>query len=91
MSVRVKASKMGWSVVWAVVALSLSAIALQAQNIYTRTNLVSDIAGVANFTDPKLVNAWALRRARPALSGLPTTAPDSPPCTPDKVLLRRSW
>lgn len=60
MSVRVNASKMGWSVVWVVVALSLSAIALQAQNIYTRTNLVSDIAGVANFTDPKLVNAWGI-------------------------------
>ena len=27
---------------------------------YTRVNLVSDIAGVANFTDPNLVNPWGL-------------------------------
>jgi hypothetical protein len=26
--------------------------------VYTRVNLVSDIAGVARFTDPNLVNAW---------------------------------
>jgi uncharacterized protein (TIGR03118 family) len=30
------------------------------QPIYTRTNLVSDIAGVARFTDPNLVNPWGL-------------------------------
>jgi uncharacterized protein (TIGR03118 family) len=28
--------------------------------IYTRVNLVSDIAGVARFTDPNLVNPWGL-------------------------------
>jgi uncharacterized protein (TIGR03118 family) len=28
--------------------------------VYVRTNLVSDIAGVARFTDPNLVNAWGL-------------------------------
>ncbi len=28
--------------------------------IYQRTNLVSDLAGVANFQDPNLVNAWGL-------------------------------
>ncbi len=28
--------------------------------IYKRVNLVSDIAGVARFTDPNLVNAWGL-------------------------------
>jgi len=27
---------------------------------YTRVNLVSDIAGVARFTDPNLVNPWGL-------------------------------
>ena len=27
---------------------------------YVQTNLVSDIAGVAEFTDPKLVNPWGL-------------------------------
>src|SRR5229473_6309544 len=30
------------------------------QPIYTRVNLVSDIAGVARFTDPNLVNPWGL-------------------------------
>ncbi len=30
------------------------------QPIYTRINLVSDIAGVARFTDPHLVNPWGL-------------------------------
>src|SRR5215471_17220265 len=28
--------------------------------VYTRVNLVSDIAGVARFTDPNLVNPWGL-------------------------------
>jgi len=28
--------------------------------IYKRTNLVSDIPGVANFTDPNLVNPWGI-------------------------------
>ncbi len=32
---------------------------------YVRTNLVSDIAGVANFTDPNLVNAWGIVNAGP--------------------------
>src|SRR5262249_32854202 len=30
------------------------------QQVFTRVNLVSDIAGVANFTDPNLVNPWRL-------------------------------
>ena len=29
-------------------------------NSYTQTNLVSDMAGVANNTDPKLVNPWGI-------------------------------
>ena len=28
--------------------------------VYTRVNLVSDIDGVARFTDPHLVNPWGL-------------------------------
>src|ERR1700745_2607577 len=28
--------------------------------VYTRVNLVSDIAGVARFTDSNLVNPWSL-------------------------------
>ncbi len=32
----------------------------QARNSYTRTNLVSDIPGVADHTDPNLVNPWGL-------------------------------
>src|SRR5947209_19729179 len=31
-----------------------------AQGVYQRTNLVSDINGVAEFTDPNLVNPWGL-------------------------------
>ena len=42
------------------IGLSSSAIPLSAQNVYLRTNLVSDIAGVANFTDPNLVNPWGI-------------------------------
>jgi uncharacterized protein (TIGR03118 family) len=34
-----------------------------AQTSYLRTNLVSDIAGVANFTDSNLVNAWGIVNA----------------------------
>jgi uncharacterized protein (TIGR03118 family) len=34
-----------------------------AQNPYLRTNLVSDIAGVANFTDANLVNSWGIVNA----------------------------
>ena len=30
------------------------------ERVYTRVNLVSDIAGVARFTDPNLVNPWGL-------------------------------
>src|SRR5947209_6712032 len=42
-------------------ALTLTAAHSVAQSsIYVRTNLVSDIAGVANFTDPHLVNPWGI-------------------------------
>jgi len=45
----------------------LSAIGAHAQdtttNSYTQTNLVSDIAGMATFTDPHLVNPWGLSRS----------------------------
>ncbi len=34
-----------------------------AQTSYLRTNLVSDIAGVANFTDSHLVNSWGIVNA----------------------------
>jgi uncharacterized protein (TIGR03118 family) len=40
--------------------IAMSASYASAQAIYVRTNLVSDIAGVANFTDPNLVNAWGI-------------------------------
>ena len=46
------------------VTLSLATTAALAQNdaarVYTRVNLVSDIAGVARFTDPNLVNPWGI-------------------------------
>lgn len=34
-----------------------------ATNSYTQTNLVSDISGMAKFTDPHLVNPWGLSRS----------------------------
>ena len=33
---------------------------IDREHVYTRVNLVSDIAGVARFTDPNLVNPWGL-------------------------------
>jgi uncharacterized protein (TIGR03118 family) len=35
----------------------------QTQTLYQRTNLVSDIAGVADFADSNLVNAWGIVNA----------------------------
>src|SRR5260370_8379941 len=49
----------------AALALLWSAPAMPGQTptptpVYTRVNLVSDIDGVARFTDPNLVNPWGL-------------------------------
>lgn len=47
----------------AILALLWGTGATLGQNgdqVYTRVNLVSDIAGVARFTDPNLVNPWGL-------------------------------
>jgi len=45
----------------AVTTLLLSATApAQEHNSYTKTNLVSDVPGKAEHTDPNLVNAWGL-------------------------------
>ena len=42
-------------------AFSFGGVTAAAQtNSYTQTNLVSDMAGVANNTDPKLVNPWGI-------------------------------
>jgi len=46
-------TQFGLFVALVVFGLILSTIPLHAQNVYVRTNLVSDIAGVANFTDPQ--------------------------------------
>lgn len=37
--------------------------AAASSSSYAQTNLVSDIAGVARFTDPNLVNSWGLARS----------------------------
>lgn len=37
--------------------------AAASSSSYEQTNLVSDIAGVARFTDPNLVNSWGLARS----------------------------
>jgi uncharacterized protein (TIGR03118 family) len=44
-----------------VLAFTLGIISAAAQtNSYQQTNLVSDMAGVANNTDPKLINPWGI-------------------------------
>ena len=52
------------SVVLVIAALSCvmaaAADGIDGSQIYTRLNLVSDIAGVARFTDSNLVNPWGL-------------------------------
>ena len=41
--------------------LLLGTVSAVAQtNSYQQTNLVSDMAGVANHTDPKLINPWGI-------------------------------
>ena len=42
--------------------LSLTLVPAYAQH-YVQTNLVSDVPGLANFTDPDLVNSWGLSRS----------------------------
>jgi uncharacterized protein (TIGR03118 family) len=48
----------------AIIALSVSAgtvvLSGQAKAFYQQTNLVSDLPGVAEFTDPNLVNPWGM-------------------------------
>jgi uncharacterized protein (TIGR03118 family) len=52
------------TVLLAALAASMAANAQDtATNSYTQTNLVSDIAGKATFTDPHLVNPWGLSRS----------------------------
>ena len=45
------------------VILSAMTQAAAGQTSYKRTNLVSDIPGVANFADPNLVNPWGIVNA----------------------------
>jgi hypothetical protein len=40
---------------------------------YTQTNLVSDQPGVAQKTDPNLVNPWGMSRSATSPIGCPTT------------------
>jgi uncharacterized protein (TIGR03118 family) len=45
-------------------ALALASISLAAaDNVYVQHNLVSDVAGVADHTDPNLVNAWGIEHS----------------------------
>ena len=41
-------------------AMAAAADGIDGSQIYTRVNLVSDIAGVARFTDSNLVNPWGI-------------------------------
>ena len=40
--------------------LLLGTMSAVAQNSYQQTNLVSDMAGAAAHTDPKLINPWGI-------------------------------
>ena len=44
----------------AVIALPVAAKNINAQNVYTVHNLVSDVPGVADVMDPNLVNGWGI-------------------------------
>jgi uncharacterized protein (TIGR03118 family) len=46
----------------AVLALSLSGLALYGQNNYVQTNLDANVTGVAEATDASLVNSWGMTR-----------------------------
>ena len=41
-------------------ALPAAALAQSSQGFYQQTNLVSDLTGLAQFTDSNLVNSWGL-------------------------------
>jgi uncharacterized protein (TIGR03118 family) len=47
-------------VVGPALAVLCGAYCANAQNAYQQTNLVSDMSGVANHTDPNLVNPWGI-------------------------------
>ena len=57
--------------------LLLGTMSAVAQNSYQQTNLVSDMAGAAAHTDPKLINPWGIALCLVDLSGLPITTVDS--------------
>lgn len=59
------ARRLGWisAVSVAVVVSALPASAGAAAGGYIQENLVSDQPGVAQFTDPQLVNAWGMSRS----------------------------
>lgn len=63
MSIRKKAHFMRAAAVAAFLVLISAATQASAQTSYLRTNLVSDIAGVANFTDANAVNTWGIVNA----------------------------
>ncbi len=49
-----------FSVAFFALVCTIAAVSGEDSRVYTRVNLVSDIAGVARFTDPNLVNPWGL-------------------------------
>ena len=63
MSIRKKAHFMRAAAVAAFLVLISAATQASAQTSYLRTNLVSDIAGVANFSDANAVNTWGIVNA----------------------------
>ena len=60
-----------------VAALMFPAAASAALKGFDQRNLVADTPGVAEITDPNLVNPWGSRSAPPAPRGCRTTAPTS--------------
>ena len=65
-----------------VLVLSLSVtIAMAQTDTYEQRNLVSDMAGVAAHTDPKLINPWEFPSSLVSRFGFPTTTAAFQPYT----------
>src|ERR1700722_15959891 len=56
----VKSNRTAWSMLAALALVLSLAHAARGDDLYTKTNLVSDVPGPALATDPNLVNPWGI-------------------------------
>lgn len=80
---------LGGSVAVAAIVTTSPAVAI---SIYVQNNLVSDVPGLATFTDSDLTNPWGLARSAgsPKSSGSRDSADDAAPTTVC-IVLRPNW